>query len=103
MENEKILLAILDELKGLKEGQQAANERLTALEEGQRVANERLTALEEGQQALNDRMKVLEEQQKAMDVRINAKIDKLGLDVATTLGVITDAVDEKFNKLKIVK
>ena len=96
MENEKILQLILDELKELKEGQKATNDRLNTLDAGQ---NE----LKEGLQATNDRLKVLEENQHAMHTELNNKIDKLSADVATTLSVITEAVDERFNKLKIVK
>ena len=96
MENEKILQLILDELKELKEGQRATNDRLTTLETGQQV-------LKEGLQATNDRLKVLEENQRAMYAELNNKIDRLSTDVSTTLGVITEAVDEKFNKLKIIK
>ena len=89
MENEKILQAILDELKELKEGQKA-------LEEGQKVTNDRLSALEE-------RQKALEEGQKALRVELNEKIDKLSVEIGTVLANVTDNVGREINNLKFNK
>ncbi len=96
MENEKILQAILDELKELKEGQKALEEGQKALEEGQKVTNDRLSALEE-------RQKALEEGQKALRVELNEKIDKLSGEIGTVLANVTDNVGREINNLKFIK
>ena len=89
MENEKILQAILDELKELKAGQKS-------LEAGQKSLEDRQKALEEGQ-------KELREEQKALRVELNEKIDKLSVEIGVVLSNITDNVGREINNLKIVK
>ena len=131
MENEKVLQAILEELKELKagqetlkEGQKVTNDRLSALEESQKVTNDRLSALEESQKATNDRLfaleesqkvtndrlsaleerqKALEEGQKALRVELNEKIDKLSEEIGTVLANVTDNVGREINNLKFIK